>query len=314
MRPDGSAGYRGLATCASVWGCPCCAARISAGRADELVRTVQVAGDAGLDAYLLTATVRHAWTDRCADTLAGVADAWRRLVRGAPWRRFCKRVGVVHWVRGMELTHGPAGWHPHVHVLVFVRREARTEHDGTWSEPAIVAEDADGWLTERWRECVRRELGDACVPSEAHGLDVRPAHAADYLAKLGLELAGADKRANGENRTPWQIAHDLRRHGRQRDHALWSEYVDATHGHRQLTWSRGLRDLAGLDDDDADDALLTREDELGRRVTVIDADTWRGVRARAHELLDVAELAPEDGRELAVWRAAMRIRAHAAGP
>lgn len=304
-RPDGSAGYRGLVTCSSVWACPVCAARVCAGRADELAHAVAWGAENGLDAFLVTATVRHAWTDSAARTIAGVADAWRRLVRGAPWRRFLARAGVRHWVRGMELTHGANGWHPHLHVLMLVDRNARTSHR-EWSEPTILAEDADGWLCDRWRECVVRELGADCAPSEAHGFDVRPAHVASYVAKLGLELAGADtKRAASGSRTPWQIAYDAMRERRPRDVELWREYTDATHGHRQLTWSRGLRAAVGLDDDETDAELLAREDELARRIAMIDADTWRDVRDRAVELLELAELGAD---ELAIWRAARRIQ------
>ena len=65
--PRRGAGYAGLSTCASVWACPCCAARIAARRAAELVAVRTAVRLMGGTAYLVTLTVRHHkghWLDR----------------------------------------------------------------------------------------------------------------------------------------------------------------------------------------------------------------------------------------------------------
>jgi hypothetical protein len=289
---DGRGGLRGLATCASVWACPVCAPRIAAERAEELKRAVRWSLERELDCYLLTATVRHAWSDDPRVMFRGLAGAWRRLTRGAPWKRWTERVGLRHWIRGAEATHGPNGWHPHLHVLLFVEREATTVYPDGFAEAPIADAESDDWLGERWIACVTRELGSACAPSLEHGLDVRRASTADYLAKLGLELVGTNtKQPASGHRTPWQIAYAARDGGAEADVRLFRGFAAATYGRRQLTWSRGLRKLVELERPEDDRELVDElEGELAEVLGAVEASTWRTAWPRAVELVEAAEL------------------------
>ena len=44
---------------------------------------------------------------------------------------------------------------------------------------------------------------------------------------------------------------------------LWHEFERASRGRRQMTWSKGLRDLLGLNDERTDESVA--EDEIGDR-------------------------------------------------
>lgn len=264
-----SARFRGLLTCGSVWECPVCAAAIKAGRALEVQAALEWHGG---PAGMLTLTVRHSWGAPLRALRRSVARCWRRVCSGAPWKRWKARIGLVGSVRALEVTHGPNGWHPHLHVLLF------TEHELGASDVA--------WLRERWRAAVVAELGPDGEPSEERGTTWTKASAAAYLSKLGLEVTDDfDKGAKGANRNPWRIAADYARTRDARELALWREYADGMKGARQLTWSQGLRRLVFRregEPTDAELAMLAPDDS--EHVLTLDPATWRDVVRRGATL------------------------------
>jgi len=165
-------------------------------------------------------------------TLHGAARAWRYTRQGGAVQDIWT-ANVSASVRAFEVTHGRRhGWHPHVHVLL------RTV-EWTDEEKAI--------LLERWKLMVRRELGDECVPDDAFAivwsdpielckgdalteLDERRTR---YLFKLGLELAGSNKRGRRGSRSHWQVAEDAA-NGDQDSIELWREFCKATKGRQMI--------------------------------------------------------------------------------
>lgn len=265
---SGRAHYGGLLRCGSVWACPVCGSAIRAGRAEEVRRAVERHGSQR--ALLLSLTVRHGLGHALRCVRRGVAKAWTRMIRGAPWKRFAKRVGLVGLIRALEVTHGPEnGWHPHIHALVLT---GRTLDDAE-------LRDASMWLSERWQECVQRALGDEHRPDYAHGCDLRPCHSADYIAKLGLELTapGRSKRAKGQNRTPMEIAYDFATEGRGRDSALWTDFCESMYGAKMLTWSKDLRKRLGMPAELSDEEL-SEEAETHEILALIAGRDWDRLR------------------------------------
>jgi hypothetical protein len=132
---------------------------------------------------------------------------------------------MVLYVRGAEDSRGTVGiagdhgWHPHLHVYLVVAEE--------------LDERTRTWLRERWADMVERE--GLRRPSEAHGVDVRRAAddgAADYLAKLGLEVAGAER-----PRSPWAVL-ERALEGDRPSVRAWLDYARARRGRRRVTMSR----------------------------------------------------------------------------
>jgi hypothetical protein len=277
--------FRGLARCGSVWECPVCALQIRAARAEELRFAVEQWGPENV--AMLSLTVRHGLGDDLRQVRRGVANSFRRLINGKPWKRFCEKYGLQHHVRSVEVTHGAHGWHPHLHILFFL--EVKLTQD----EQA----EASAWLQARWARCVRNALGAEFVPNE-HGVDLREARRADYLAKFSFELTDpGTKRARGKNRTPLEIASSAASGKSDPDAALWVSYCEGMRGAKMLTWSSGLREFVGLDEEPTDEEVAKAEEERAAEpVAIITSGAWGAVRHRrgmACAILEAAELVPD---------------------
>lgn len=214
---------------------------------------------------MATFTVRHAWSHELAATHSGLMRAWRRFQQGREWASFRSRY-TVELVRSVEVTHGPNGWHPHLHCLVLTREPLPVDADDTRVKGSAA------WMFERWADCVDIELGPEHAPSPEHGTDLRDAHKADYLSKLCLEVtdAAAAKQGRKGHRTPWQILQDAQS-GDVESARLWQVFAAAMVGRRFHAFTRGLGGLraAARFQNDLEDAAEME------RATVIDVLTPR---------------------------------------
>ncbi len=295
---DGRASWDGLVTCGSVWACAVCAGRIQYERAGELTLLVERGRGEAFGACMVTLTVRHALSHELSATQAGVNRAWKRFQQSRAWKRVRQSYGVIGFVRAVEIKHGRAGWHPHIHVLLLSAR------------PKDVERDLHAELAGLWRAAVVRELGVEHEPDDEHGCHVAPAYAADYLAKMGLEIAHSVSKVRGPSRGPFELLEDARR-GDAQARALWCDYVKATKGKRQLEWSRGLRKRFGLGET-TDEELAARAAAEGDTVTVLELSRrqWEALN-RADGATMVLELAEAGATPDEVRDAVDRlIRAH----
>jgi hypothetical protein len=245
-----------------------CGLIIRAERAGDVRRAVEWHGNART--FLLTLTVSHGFGDSLARSRCGLSRAWRLFVQGAPWLRACERYGFVGFIRALEVTHGPNGFHPHLHVLLFLRELTADE-----------TRDFAAWVSERWCAMVDRVLGSAFAPSPEHGANLRPSTHAEYIAKLGLELAApVGKAGRGVNRSPLEIALDFTQSGDDRDRAIWQRYCKDMKGARMLTWSRGLRRAVDLQAEKTDEEIVAGVDHEAAIVAAISGEDWDAVRNR----------------------------------
>lgn len=299
--------WSNVARCHSAWACPVCAAAAMAHRAQEVEtvtdwhRARELRGQTA-HVSMLTLTVRHKRGSdaELAELLAGVADAWRSVTRGSPWRRWEKRTLVDGYVRRVEATHSTVhGWHVHLHVLVYHRR---------WDDPRLQTSELDtDFVRQRWEGAVRKHLGDARVPSMERGVrwdDITSARPGAYLTKLGIEVASiSDKLPKRGNRTPWMLLRSAAEENRGADVGRWRAWVDATKGHKLLTISPRLRRQAGLceaDNDDPEAAAATLALRVPRAawawsITEDDGSTTRGGLRRSPRALCALLDAVEDG-------------------
>lgn len=258
----------GVLRCGNAWGCPVCSSQIRAARAEELTTAAQRWRDhtAG-EVYLLSLTVAHEWGDELRPLRRGVARAWQRTIAGAPWLRIRGAFGIWGYVRALEVTVGPNGWHPHLHVLLFLDRKLEDDDD----RERLRAE-----ISARWAKKVSAVLGEKATPRlDKVGCDLRVSTTADYLSKMGLEVAAQlSKRGKGENRTPWELLAQTTTQDVGAYHAgwHWRHYVAGMHGARLLTWSRHLRELLALPPDVDDEDLA--EPKTTRTIVVLPASTW----------------------------------------
>lgn len=312
---NGRAHYDNVLRCGSVWECPVCMVIIKLQRAREVQAAVDVWGRERV--LMVTLTTRHGLGDDLREIRDGVSTSWSKLISGAPYGRFKARHGMAHYIRALEVTHGPNGFHPHIHVLVFL------EHEPTSFEISEMQE----WLSDRWADKIRRVLGDEHVPSRDHGVRVTRVVRADYIQKLGLELSDpGTKRASEGYRTPLQVATDFRDTHSATDARIWQAYTRGMKGARQLTWSNGSRKslakLGTLDFIEAvarcdferalklrenvetlarvektDEELVQGECDNEKEIIRVDAATWSIVRQTAHLPPRLLELAESGGRQ-----------------
>ncbi|WP_240310339.1 protein rep [Pseudosulfitobacter sp. DSM 107133] len=271
--------YEGLQTCGSVWACPCCSARISETRRDEMNQLLAWARAQSHRVMMLTLTARHGRDDDLAELLDRMKDAKRRWAQHRSYREIKPR--MIGNVTATEVTGGGAhGWHPHFHVIVILDEE-------TDLEP----------LRGAWLASLRGAgLDGAGAAFQAQDADA----AGNYIAKWGaaeeLTLSQRKKGRGRTGRTPAQLLAGSCDEADRKAGYLWAEYATVFHGRRQLVWSRGLKALAGVGEVDDEEAAQDQQQE-GQTETAranIPHQVWRdnvAVRRadRRSELLDRAE-------------------------
>lgn len=235
---EGGAWLHGLVSCANTVGCPTCAVRALRAKGEEL-KSVVSGWERELPgrAWLLTLTVRHTAADSAAALRDAVMGAWRSTLQGKEAQEWRESAGVAGWCRRLEVTHGPNGPHPHLHVLLlFEHRPTAAELD------AVTDRFWERWSVElgaRGFDC-ERSVGVVLTRADRGGA---------YLTKMGLGIAlelssEATKTAKGKNRTMLRVLLDYARYGRERDGRLWQNYVECWRGRRPLEWSRTKRTRA----------------------------------------------------------------------
>jgi len=264
----GSAHYRGLQTCGSVWHCPVCAAKISERRRDELAALVKAHIAAGGSVWMTTYTVQH---KKCTD-LAGLVDnflAARRKMRqgrrGVALRRDFQIVGTVSV---LEVTYSDRnGWHPHVHELVFS------------SDPSMSPDAYDKAARPAWQDAAAA-FG---LAMNAHGFQIDRTFGAvqDYITKFGHEPATA---------RPWGVENEVSKghlkQARSKDGMtpfgllaavadgldkyapLWQEYCRVFKGRKQLNYSPGLKALYEVPEET--DEEIASQGETSEAVTLLE--------------------------------------------
>jgi hypothetical protein len=311
---SGAAGYSGLAKCGSPWSCPVCAAKIARTRADDLEHVLRWAVEQGHTVAMVTLTSRHSAGMRLKDCWDATTTAWGRTTSGRAWagesdtayrkrldnwaakgsRRkrpvqglgIVQRYSVLGFARALEVTHGENGWHVHLHVVMIF--------EGAQSPAMITTAAEDMWPA--WEKGLASKGYTAL--RDHGGLDVRVSTGevaeglAQYFTKqLALEATnGGNKIGRGkESRSPFQIAWAIFADGDADSLDLWQEWERVSKGRKQLTWSNGLRELAGLAVQELTDEEVA-EQELGDAdELILPAETWAAMRHVQVELLLAAE-------------------------
>lgn len=284
---DRGAGFAGVAFCESIWSCPCCSASLRSARAEEIQDAAARHVRNGGGALFVTLTVPHGRSDSLRDLLRDVTKGWghimnskgtRKDLGGRDWR---ERLGVVGYIRAVEVTHGRSGWHPHLHLLVLTNGDV-----GADTRRAFTA-----WLRHRWvAYCAKRDWKGT---EGRYGVNIQDVVSADAVARyigkvqdavggeriMGHELARADlKSGRRKGITPFGM---LEEHAtasetrRVQIEALWREYERETKGLSALRWSPGLRDR--LDVLEKSDREILEDLNLGdnqRTVCLIPAADW----------------------------------------
>lgn len=297
---DSTAHWSGTERCGSIWACPVCASVIRSARAKEIGRAVQEHQTNGGGLLFVTLTLRHHKADSLAETLDTLLQCWKKLLQGKAWGTSRQRYGIEGYIRSVEVTVGPNGWHPHAHVVFFLSRGLTEKEAQTFGDE----------LHGRWARYVHQRMGR--TPDRQHGVDVqrvdeRGQVVAQYLAKLqddhttrwgvGAEMARSDvKNGRGDNLVPFQLLDSQAAEDELDDEArrfMWVEYVEATRGRRAITWSRGLK--ARFQVDEVTDEEILDDTVASVQRYAVDGRVYDQTRKAAPQVLALALEAAERG-------------------
>jgi hypothetical protein len=287
-----SASFGGLVTCHSVWSCPICAAKISERRRLEIQAAITAWELQGGAVVLLTLTHGHGPWDPLGVLVAAQDKALHRFFACRQGVDLMVSLGRVGHIRAREVTHGRLrkvsnGWHPHFHLLLFLR------------SPCLDLAEAEDRAFQVWHNACR--LAGLPLPSRAYGVKLDDgSKAAQYVAKMGLEdprgpwgldsemTKGHIKRAK-DGETPFDFLRACLAGEDPQARVLFREFAAAFKGKNQLAWSRGLRDLFALGDI-TDEEIAAVQEEDAHVLASLSREDWRLVLrfdARG-ELIEIA--------------------------
>ncbi len=270
--------YRGLQTCGSVWLCPCCASKIEERRRMEIVQVFAWADSQGMDSSLITNTFSHGQGDNLRELFQRQSAALKIYRDAIAYRREMKRIGYVAMVRGLEITHGRNGFHPHTHEVQF-HRETLTEDDAKWMRFRL----AEIWIVACTKAGLFNPATDDEIAFMQRSLNVRHNFTAgNYLAKQDDEKAWTpaheiSKASSKEGRHSGVHPFQLASRGNPGDPDLFIEYARATKGKRKLMFSPGLKAKAGLHEV-TDEQIAAQEIDKAKHVADLVAPVWNFIR------------------------------------
>lgn len=278
------ANFGNLQRCYSVWNCPICSMTITEGRRSELKKGLANWIDLGGHAYLVTFTNSHHKGDDLGQLLQGQKKAFVKFWEKRKIKEMLKRLGYQGRIVATEVTWGEQnGWHPHYHMIFFFDHE-------------INPQGLQSYLALEWQDaCVKAGLK---APDLIHGVDVRNGtYAAKYVSKWGLEeevTKGHLKKGLNGSLTPF----DLLRGASTNNHfkTLFKQFADVFKGKQQLVWSKGLKDLLGIEQV-TDEQLIEDTEKTSVEVRELGDMIWQLIlkyEKRAH-VLDLVEQDYQNG-------------------
>ncbi|WP_170333184.1 protein rep [Ruegeria arenilitoris] len=318
---DERARFGNLMTCGNVWTCPICSRNISRIRAREANKALAWArakdseGFINATPMMMTLTARHGRKDDLAVLVNGLLEAKRMMFQSKKWRKIKPR--IAGFLIAFEITHGKNGWHPHFHIIFFVKTSSSKEAAKLLSMKAL------------WLRCLRSQG----LSGNGHGFDLAEGDkVGNYISKFGAadgfrtsdavkRISDAKRAGNwdlaseitaqhrkkstrklGSGRNPWELLEDYTHEGDNQAGALFIEFAEVFHGKQQLQWSRGLKQLVGVDEitnEDAADADVEFLGELDRIGITISPRDWyellkKTTRIQRLEILETAELTDDD--------------------
>jgi hypothetical protein len=285
-----SAHYSGLKTCASVWHCPVCAAKISERRRIELQQIIEKHIEMGGSVYMTTYTISHKRYDDLQDLLQRFLEARRKAKAGRRGQALKTDFQICGTVSVLEVTWSEAnGWHPHVHELVFCML------------PRMDEENYEITMRQAWEDAAAREG----LSMNMHGFKLDRTYGAvgDYIAKFGREPAlgnkawgveaemtkGHTKRGRiDEHYTPFALLAAVNQ-GREDLKPIFVEYARCFKGRKQLTYSPHLKSFYNLEEK-SDEELAAEVQEEAVTLVMLTPGQWAQVVGNdiRGELLEVA--------------------------
>ena len=240
------AGVHEVRTCGSPWECPHCSVSLAKKRQHLALRIATGAVAAGYRAVLFLGTMRHEHGNDLRGDTNTILTAWRTLTSSKLGKRWMERHGLVAAIRGLEVTHGDNGWHPHVHAVFY------TCHTINIRQLSLEAREIWETITGR-------------IDTRAWGFEFprNLEHAAEYAAKAGSSGVGYARESQSGQR--WSSVWRWLDSGAIRDFYLWVEYGQGMKNRRGLGFVNRDQLMSWAGDEEVIDEV---PDEVEDPVTV----------------------------------------------
>jgi hypothetical protein len=237
------ANFAGLNRCGCIHTCPICSGKIGELRRKQLsAAAVRHCKDNGGGMYLLTFTFPH-YAEFGDDSLERLKETIQKLNKARDsfknsrlWKSFQKSAGniqvnrknkageveqisTVGAVTSLEFTiSSENGWHPHLHTLIFCKKQGFGSDEKTITEETGLfgKDDIASYMIEELKHAwvaalFKVGLGDNSKLTDMmkRALNVRGGeHAAEYIAKMGREQTiFVDSEGNRSRR--WTLAREV---------------------------------------------------------------------------------------------------------
>jgi len=261
--------------------CPVCAPRVAQRRKLEVEQAVKWGQSQGLVPVMLTLTASHSKSDRL-DSLIGKQ---RNALRRWKWHRNYKKAKkqIPHIISAFEETYGSKGWHPHIHLLLFIRADSLAKAlrlvaslRAAWvaaglSEGLTIGRAGFKATTAKTPEAAAKTAGQYLTKSAGQS----PAKTWGVAEEMTLTI---HKKANGDSRTPADLLADAFG-GDSQALGLWQVWVKAVKGRSVLRFSQGLKAAAGIGEVSDEDAATVPDEETEVLIDLIEADLWEHAKA-----------------------------------
>jgi hypothetical protein len=316
--------FGGLMNCGSVWTCPICTKNISRERKQELDNVLKYAREHKFTPVMMTLTAHHTKQYVLQEFFDSLMLAKKTMFQGRTWKAV--KEDIVGFVLATEITWSVRNsWHPHFHILIVHKNP---DADKAKAELEILREE---WISNL-KKC-------GLTASEQRGFDLMSADAVgDYVSKFGAaealefsnnqrskwdyaaELAsGHAKEASKSSKTvkglnPWDILacatfkEDSTKHklGMKKAKSLFIEYANVFVGRQQLQWSRGLKDLVGVEekkDTEVNEDISAEFGELIRIALRISPNDWYFIlrKSKRMERLGLLEFSRTGATDEQLW-------------
>jgi hypothetical protein len=191
--------FHGLMTCSSPWICPVCSPKLAAQRGEALARALAHFHAAGLWVAHAVLTVQHTRGMPLSEVFEALSRAWRYMTKSRAFRPHWSGLG---YARGVELTFGRHGWHPHIHLALVIP----PDRDPYALEEALWEAWSGAVLEVGWAPSSRGAYSYQVARAEA---DVR--EVGRYVSKagsgwgLGPEVAGGARKQGRGGMSPFQL-------------------------------------------------------------------------------------------------------------
>jgi hypothetical protein len=219
--------FHGIMTCGSPWICPVCSPSLAERRGEALARTLAHFMRFGFRVAHVVLTVRHTRGMPLDDVFRALSDAWRFMTKDRAFRPHWSGLGFA---RGVEVTLGPNGWHPHIHVALVIppERDPYALKEALWKAWSSAVLEV-GWLPSD-----RAAYSFTLVESDADVHEV-----GRYVAKtssgwgIGAEVTGGVRKDSKGGLSPFTLLG-----------AAWWGYLEDPKSMRSWFWEgEGKDDL-----------------------------------------------------------------------